>query len=210
MTTLNLYDTVQRIVQQELRGLYTSEIAIVQEQHPHVSDSDEENYTCTVQLRNNGITLKQVPVATPRIGTVSIPPVGAMVLVQFVGGDINAPIIVGSLYNDEDRPPANDDGQSIMHLPLGADEGDAVHIELHSGDKRECSIQLGSGLLLTLRDDDPAVEVDVDGGQATLTIARDGTIAISSKSDIGIEGGGNIEIKASGELILKGAKVKIN
>ena len=112
--TLTLYETIQRIVQAELRRIHTAELAIVQEQHPHAGDSDQDNYACTVQLRNSGIILKEVPVATARIGQASIPAVGNLVLVQFVGGNINAPVITGSLYNDEERPPVNDDGQIIL------------------------------------------------------------------------------------------------
>ncbi len=214
--THTLVETIQRIVQGELKSIRTGELGIVQEQHPHATDSDKDNYACSVQLRNSGIVLKQVPVMTSRIGSVSIPAVGHLVLVQFIGGDINAPIITGSLYNDEDRPPMNDDGQIILHLPLGAEENDAVHFELHSGDTREMSVKIGSGLLLRLRDDDPVIEVDVDSGKATLTIERDGAMTIESQGTIKMKGGeitlegDAINVKASGELNLKGATVNIN
>ena len=215
--TMTLFETIQRIVQDELGRVRTSELAIVQEQHPHASDSDNDNYSCTVQLRNSGIILKQVPVATSRIGSVSIPAAGDMVLVQFIGGDINAPVITGSLYNDEDRPPANDGGQAIMHLPLGASDSDAVHVELLSGDKREIVIKLGTGLSVNIRDDDPVIELDVDGGKATLKIERDGAVTLESQGDLKVKGGkismegDEINIKASGQLNLKGdAAVNIN
>src|SRR5690606_28894169 len=103
--------------------------------------------------------LRHVPIATQRIGEVSIPAEGELVLVQFIGGDINAPIVVGRLYNDEDRPPVNEVGKSVIHLPLGAENDDAVHLELLSGDKREVLLTLGKGLTLTLKDDDPVIEV---------------------------------------------------
>lgn len=208
--TLTLFETIQRIVQEELRKIRTAELGIIQEQHPHASDSDKDNYACTVQLRDSGIVLKQVPVATSRIGSASIPAVGDLVLVQFINGDINAPIITGSLYNDEDRPPVNDDGQAILHLPLGAGDSDAVHIELHSGDRREIVVQLGSGISVNIRDDDPAVELDVDGGKAALKIDRDGAITLTSDGGINIESN-EINIKATGQLNLKGdAAVNIN
>jgi uncharacterized protein involved in type VI secretion and phage assembly len=153
--------------------------------------------------------LKQVPVATQRIGGVSIPAVGELVLVQFVGGDINAPIITGRLYNDEDRPPVSDDGQYITHLPLGAADGDAVHIELHSGDTRELVFKLGSGVEVNVRDDDPVVELKVDGGKATLQIDRDGAVTLESQGKVQIRGS-EIAIEAQSQLDLKGATVNIN
>ena len=76
--TLTLYETVQRIVQEELGRVRTAELALVQEQHPHAEDSDKDNYACTVRLRDSGIVLEQVPVATSRIGCVSIPAVARL------------------------------------------------------------------------------------------------------------------------------------
>ena len=207
--TLTLYETVQRIVQEELGRVRTAELALVQEQHPHAEDSDKDNYACTVRLRDSGIVLEQVPVATSRIGCVSIPAVNELVLVQFVGGDINAPIITGRLYNDEDRPPVNDDGQAITHLPLGAEDDDAVHIELHSGDTRELVFKLGSGIEVNVRDDDPVVELKVDGGKLTLQVDRDGAVALESQGNVELKGS-EISIEAQGQLNLKGGTVNIN
>lgn len=213
----NLYETIRRIVQEELCTLRTAELAVVQEQHPHAAEGDTDNYGCTVVLRNSGIVLAQVPVATPRIGHASIPAVGDLVLVQFLGGDVNAPVIVGSLYNDEDRPPLNDAGQVALHLPLGAADGDAVKLLLQSGDTRAVELALGSGLTLQLQDDDPVVKLEVDGGKATVQIDRDGAVSIQSQGDVTLETQGNLSVKgteikveAQATLTLKGATVNIN
>jgi uncharacterized protein involved in type VI secretion and phage assembly len=213
----NLYETIRRIVQEELCTLRTAELAVVQEQHPHAADGDTDNYGCTVVLRNSGIVLAQVPVATPRIGHASIPAVGNLVLVQFLGGDINAPVIVGSLYNDEERPPLNDDGQMALHLPLGAADGDAVKLLLQSGDTRAIELALGSGLTLQLQDDDPVVKLEVDGGKATVQIDRDGAVSVKAQGDVTVETQGNLSVKATeikveaqATLTLKGATVNIN
>jgi phage baseplate assembly protein gpV len=207
---MTLLETIQKIIREELGQIRTSELAIVQAQHPHASDSDQDNYACTVKLRNSEIVLKQVPVATPRIGTVSIPAVGDLVLVNFINGDINAPIITNSLYNDVDRPPVNEAGQAIWHLPLGAGDSDAVHAELHSGDRRELTLQLGDGISINIRDDDPVIELTVDSGKASIKIDRDGAITLKSSSSIQIEGSSDINIKAGGQLNLKGATINLN
>jgi uncharacterized protein involved in type VI secretion and phage assembly len=208
--TLTLFDTIQRIVREEVSKVRTAELGVVEEQHPHASESDQDNYACTVRLRDSGIVLRRVPVATPRIGGVSIPAVGDLVIVQFLGGDINAPVITGSLYNDQDRPPANRDGQAILHLPLGAGDSDAVHIEMTSGDVREIVVNLGNGMALNIKDDDPVVKLDVDGGKATITVGRDGAITLESQGNIEVKGGGNISVEAQGQLNLKGSVVNIN
>ena len=214
--TRSLLETIQKIVREELNRVRVSELAVVQESHPHTDDGDSDNYSCTVVLRNTGIVLKQVPVTTPRIGTTAIPEPGNLVLVQFTGGDLNAPVISGCLYNDEDRPPANDQGKAVWHLPPDAAENDAVHAELVSGDQRELVLKLGKGLTLNLRDDDPVVELSVDGGKATLTIARDGAITIESKGDLSIKANGvelkgaEINIESDGPLNIKGSVINLN
>lgn len=215
--TLSLFETIQRIVRQEMGQVRTAELAVVQEQHPHAGDSDKDNYACTVALRNSGIVLKQVPVATQRIGTVSIPAVGEMVLVQFIGGDINAPVITGRLYNDEERPPVNDDNQAIVHLPLAAEDSDAVHMELHSGDTRQILIKLGDGITVTIQDDDPVLKVEVDGGKGSVQIDRDGAVTVGSQGDLTINGNnitieaqGNLDLKAGGNANVQGATVNLN
>lgn len=207
--TLTLFESIQKIVQEEMGRIRTTELAVVQAQHPHASDSDTDNYACTVELRDSGIVLRKVPVATPQIGGVSIPAVGELVLVQFIGGDINAPVITGRVYNDEDRPPVNDDGRAVIHLPLGAGDGDAVHIEVSSGSARKIAIKLGQGLELNLQDDDPVADLKVDGGKATFKIDRDGAVTLESQGSIQIKGS-EITVESQGQLNLKGATVNIN
>jgi ankyrin repeat protein len=126
-------------------------------------------------------------------------------------------VITGSLYNDQDRPPVNDDGQVVLHLPLAAADSDAVKLLLHSGDTRSIELALGSGLTILLQDDDPVVKLEVDGGKATVQIDRDGAVSVKSQGDITIEAQGNlafkgaeINVEAQATLTLKGATVNIN
>ena len=215
MTTL--YETIRRIVRQELQTIRTAELAVVQELHPHAADSDKDNYACTVVLRNSGLVLAKVPVITQRLGQASIPAVDDLVLVQFLGGDINAAVITGSLYNDADRPPLNDAGQMVLHLPLGAAASDAVKMTLRTGDERVLELALGSGLTLQLQDDDPVVKLEVDGGKAVVQIDRDGAVKVTTQGDVSVESqgklalkGAQIDVEAQGTLNLKGGTVNIN
>jgi uncharacterized protein involved in type VI secretion and phage assembly len=208
--TRTLLESIQTIVREELGRVRTAELAKVQDLHPHADDGDKDNYACTVALRDSGIVLSHVPVATGRIGTVSIPAVGELVLVQFVGGSVNAPVIVGRLYNDEDRPPVSDDGKAVVHLPLGASDDEAVHIELVSGDARSLNITLGKSLKLALQDDDPVVSLDIADGKAKLTIAQDGAASLEGKGALSVKGDADVSIEAGGKLTLKGSTVEIN
>jgi phage baseplate assembly protein gpV len=207
--TATLYETIARIVADELRALRTSALAVVQEAHPHAEASDSDNYAVTVALRDTGLVLRRVPIATGRIGSVAVPEPGELVLVAFIGGDVNLPVIVGRLYDDQGRPPPSDVGRHVTHLPLGAGDDEAVHIELRAAGERVLELKLGSTVVVTLADDDPAVTLDVGGGAATVRIARDGAVSVESAAKLTLKGA-EVAVEASGALTLKGATVDIN
>ncbi|MCP4765238.1 MAG: Rhs element Vgr protein [Gammaproteobacteria bacterium] len=203
----DLYDSIRHIVREELRQQRFAELAVVQEQHPHADDGDTDNYSCTVVMRDNGIVLKRVPLMVIRKGAASVPDVGDLVMVQFLNGDINAPVIVGSLYNDEDRPPANTSGQAVFQLPLG---GGGIEMLIDTEETTSLELKVGNGVTLTLIDDDPVVTIDIDSGKATLEISRDGSMVLSSGNGVEIKSGADMTIEAGGNLNLKGATVNIN
>lgn len=213
----DLLPELRRLIREEVQALRSAELAVVQAQHPHASDGDSDNYAVTVRLRDTGIVLGKVPVATSRLGSVAIPPAGALVLVQFIGGDVNAPVITGTFYNDEDRPPVSADGQVIWNLPADATPGDALRLEVSSADKKSIVLKLASAVTVELKDDDPAVNIDV-GGNAQVKIDSDGTVTITSaqslamkaSSDLKLEAQGNIELKAGGTMTIKGSVINLN
>ena len=207
-----LLETVRKIVRQELQRIQGATLAIVQEQH--VGDGE---YACSVRLRDSEIELKQVPVATARMGLASIPAIEDLVLLQFIAGDINRPVIIGSLYNDEDAAPDNGDGQLVCQLPLGASDSEGLHLTASSADTPALELRIGGGLLVTLQDDDPVVSIDIGSGSASLTIDSDGTLAISGGRGVSIEAGtdlvlkgSSVKIEGSGEVAVKGAVINLN
>ncbi|MCP4334940.1 MAG: Rhs element Vgr protein [Gammaproteobacteria bacterium] len=204
-----LLETIRQVVRQEMQRSHGSTLGVVQEEH-----SSGGEYACTVKLHDSDIVLKKVPVATTRMGMASIPAVDELVLVQFLGGDINRPVIVGSLYNDEDQAPEHGSAQAICQIPLG---GGGVALKASGGDTPSLEIEIGSALLVTLQDDDPVVSIDVGSGSAALKIDSDGTVSITGGMGFTIEAGtdlvlkgSNVEIEGSGQVTIKGAVVNIN
>lgn len=206
----SLFETIRSIVQQEIKQLRLGELGVVQEQHAHESDSDQNNYSCTVALRDSQIVLKKVPIATGRLGMAAIPDVGDLVLVQFLNGNINAPVIVGSFYNDEDRPPVSSSGQAVLQLPKGGSEGDGINIKASSEDESALTINVAGSVIVSLKDDDPAVEISVGDGSGVVTIDSDGTVCVSSATELNIKSDADMNIEAGGTLNLKGSIVNIN
>ena len=117
-----IVSTIQEIIRHELRHLRTVELGVVEAVYPHGDDSDNDNYGCDVRLKNRRLLLRRVPIATGHIGTVAVPNINDLVLVCFDKGDVNQPIVIGRLYNDEDRPPLNNPDEVIFRLPLNDSE----------------------------------------------------------------------------------------
>lgn len=207
---------LRRIVREELRALRLAALAVVQEIHPHADAGDDDNYACTVRMRDTGAVLARVPVVAPRKGMAAIPDVGDLVLVQFLGGDANAPVITGTLYNDQDRPPVNAEGEAVLRLPSDAEEGEGVELRVNAAAETGAMLALGASLRVELKDDDPVVRIEVGDGSAVLTIESDGTVTLKSGKALVLEGGEvtikgtTITAEAQGEMTLKGAVIRLN
>lgn len=198
----DMVEIVQAIVREELRKLRVAEVGVVTKLYPHESGSDKNNYACDVRLRDSGLELKRVPVATQRIGQAAIPNVDDLVLVQFVGGDLYGAVITGRLYNDVDRPPEAKAKEFAYVSPDAAESG-----------IRRVWLEFPNGNTLLLDDDKVVVEM----GETTLTVKHGGDVEvksaaktviqsqddhqISSQADTTIDSGGDISITANGSKI---------
>jgi uncharacterized protein involved in type VI secretion and phage assembly len=183
--TINI---IRAVVRDELRGFRTAELGVVKAVYPHSSGSDANNYQCDVQLRDSSLELKRVIVSTPRIGTVAIPDVGNLVLVQFLHGALDTAVITGCLYNDSDRPPQ-------------AAEREAVYVSPHSDEQgvRRVYLELPHGNSLLLDDD----KLELVMGSTTLTVNHDGDVVIDAGGAVNISAGGDTKIEAQGDISLK-------
>jgi hypothetical protein len=210
----DLYDTLQKLVRHEMRARRFAEMGQVQAVYP----SDPGNYDADVVLHATDLVLRHVPVLTPRKGYASLPEVGDLVLLQFMGGDVNRPVIVGTLYNGDDRPPENTENDWVLQLPSGPDNKEAgLRIELRQSDPIGFTVSLkGDKFELVVQDDDPVATLKVAGTQLSIDggggikLEGGGDMQIKASGNLKLEAGGNAEIKASGTLALKGAKLDLN
>jgi phage baseplate assembly protein gpV len=210
----DLYDTLQKLVRHELRMRRFAEMGQVQKVYP----SDPGNYDADVILHATDLVLRHVPVLTPRKGYASLPEVGDLVLLQFMGGDVNRPVIVGTLYNGDDRPPENNEGDWVLQLPSGPDaKTSGLRVELRQSDPIGFTVGLkGDKFELLVQDDDPVAKLTVAG--TTLTINGSGDVKLEGAANVNVKAGGNLvleasgsaEIKAGSTLTLKGSKIDLN
>jgi phage baseplate assembly protein gpV len=210
----DLFETLRKLIRHELRQHRFAEMGVVQAVYP----SDPGNHDADVVLHATDLVLRHVPLLTPRKGIASLPDVGDLVLVQFLNGDVNRPVVVGTLYNGDDRPPEHAEGQWVLQLPSGPDAAeDGVRIEVRQQDPAGLTVSVkGDKFRLEVQDDDPVAKLTVAG--TTVTVDGGGGVKVDGGADVEvkaganlkIEAGGNADIKAGGVLTLKGSVVNIN
>lgn len=211
-----LYDTIQQMIRRELASRRQTEIGIVQAVFP--ASSGGGAYSADVVLRDTELVLRQVPVATPRKGFASLPEVGDLVLLSFVGGALNRPVVCGTLYNEADTPPDNSENDWVLQLPSGADARDGgVRVEIRQSSPQGFSVSLmGERFKLEVQDDDPVMRlqvadttISIDGGGG-VQIDTPGNLDVSAAGRLRLKADGDATLEAGGNLVLKGAMVKIN
>ncbi len=162
------------------------------------------------------------PMAGNAMGWVIYPEVGDEVLIDFVNGNVNEPIILGSLYNGKDKPPYdNADGENNIRT-LVSRSGHVIEIDDTSGAEK-----------ITLRDTSGGLEIVMDtaeklisfksSGDITFEAAQNWTveaneISMKASSNIAQEAGANFEAKAGannnieggGQVNIKGSMVNMN
>jgi len=187
---------IKRIAEEEVRKQRTMDLAVVSSVYPHASEGDNDNYECDVQLKNGGSELRRVPIVTPHIGLTHVPNIGDLVLIGYIGGSVNMPVVLGSLYNGDQRPPANDAGEIIYESPDSQQPG-----------LRRLYMKFPSGIELTIDDD----LVKVDTGSVTLQMDTKGAASLKANSgfELDVNNAGNVKISSPGTVDIEGLVVNI-
>jgi hypothetical protein len=207
-----LYDSIARIARHAAGARALAAAGKVTEIFP--GDAQPLDHAVSVELRDSGLILPRVPIAVGLLGLAAIPAVGDLVVVLFLDGDTNAPVVVGRLYHPDLEPPKHADGQVVLSLPPGSSDP-KVKLEI---------VAATPSVLLTLPND-VAVEcgdqraevrvgdlrVTVDGaGGGRAELAAGGTkVSLSKNGDITLTTSGTLRIDAAVVDIGGSTKVKI-
>jgi phage baseplate assembly protein gpV len=224
---VSIVSIMQQIAAHETEKIYTTELGVVTAIFPHESESDKNNYQCSVKLKNrkkaNGqaFELRKVPLMTSHIGTVLIPNVDDLVLVAFVNGDLNAPIVIGRLYNEEQLPPVSKKEELVV-------EGiEVIKIKMKDGKTsieidKDGNMTVNAQKMITLKNDKTSMVMDDEGNfiieaqgkvavkneKVSLEMDKEGKLTIQTQGDIAINDT-QVVLKPSGEVSIHGGQVKI-
>lgn len=229
----SIVGVMQQVAEQEIRKIYTTELGIVTAIFPHAAEDDKDNYQCSIKLKNkkqpdgSDFELRKVPITTPHLGMANIPNVGDLVLVTFISGNINAPVIIGRLHNDADQPPVNKEKEFLLQNNLK--EGGSFKIDaegvitITSKDEKsiatvkdkqisltneKCSLTLEEGDM-TIKNEQCTVtlkgsDITIDNGTCKIAIAGGGITIDAASNNVTIKSMGSVKI---GDATTQGVEV---
>ena len=151
--------------------------------------------------------------AGENFGTVFIPQKGAEVLVGFVDGQINNPVILGSLYNSHSKPPLQiNEENEIMMIQFPAE----LKVEINNKqDAQQITITTKKGHVISLDDgDNEQLEVKDKSGKTSFKVDfKNGEIELKADSKISFSAGQDtlvLENQKGLNLSSSGGKLEVN
>lgn len=179
---------LRAIVRDEMSRVRPPELGKVTRAYAREDESNDGNHQVNVKLCASGVELQRVPIAVSRAGWSALPNEGDLLLVTFVGGDLNAPVAVGSLYSDQAHPPVAKPHEVVYLAP---DDDDSSLRRMH--------FELANGNTFTIKDE----TLEIIMGGTTLTLNKDGDIDIKSAGKVSITADGDFSIKSSGSVSIE-------
>jgi phage baseplate assembly protein gpV len=186
--------SLRALIRAELAALRVLELGIVTHVLTNEGARGEVAIAVNLRLRGSALELQRVPVAVGRLGLSSAPRVGALVVVAFVGADLNAPVVIGSLYDERVLAPDAAPDEIVYAVPDDARDG-----------ARRFELQLPEGRKLTIEDG----KLTIAMGSTTVIVEADGAITLEAGGDVKIKASGDLALEAGGTASLKGASVQL-
>jgi uncharacterized protein involved in type VI secretion and phage assembly len=165
----SMVELIRSVVRRELAAVRGPALGSVTAVHPHTDDSDDLNDEVDVRLQHEGVELPRVPLAVPYPGVAAPVKEGDLVLVQFVGGDLQQPLATASFHTEAERPPVHASGEHV--------------VEQRVDGKPRNRLRWGADGQVTVErlDDDGAAVVSLllDGDGNVEVMAKDSTVKLT-------------------------------
>jgi uncharacterized protein involved in type VI secretion and phage assembly len=219
-------ETIRQIARHEAARRAGLTLGVVTSLH---GANGEKAHACSVQLRDSGLVLPRVPIATSVIGMAALPRQGDLVVVGFSEGDPHGAVVLGRLYSEQVEPPVHGPGEVVAVLP--GDETDpekhlALRVRTPGDGSRALRLTLDGSVKVEVTVDDSGVRLETkdtslelrqsggSDGEATLK-AGDASITLKQSGEVSIEATGKItlhanEIEISGDTAVKIAGTTID
>jgi phage baseplate assembly protein gpV len=178
---------IRNVVAQEIGSRRSALLGVVTSVFAHTDKNDHNNYEVNVKLKYEDLELRKVPIATGYVGFAAPPRTGDLVIVQFIDGDLNQPIVSGRFYHADERAPIFKEDEILFEQRVP--DGTLNHMRF----KSDGTILIQRAV--TKPEDNSAAKtsIRIDGSSGDLQITAGDSIVLSLKND------SQIEITANGK-----------
>lgn len=141
-------------------------------------------------------------------GSLFVPEVDDEVLVAFLMGRLDQPVVIGSLWNTMDKPPPGEDNNNIRKIKTKS--GHEITFNDKAGDEA-ITIKTKKGHSLELSDKDGSIKAASADTQHSVELDQTGkkVTVLSGTSKVELTSSGNVTISGTGSLTVKGTEVKV-
>jgi hypothetical protein len=216
------YKMIRDIAQREVERHHLLEYGRVESVDIHEGEDDGVYYTCSILLvgrftdTGDPLKLENVQIATSWMGAIDVPYVDDLVLVAYINGEFELPVIIGRLYSQEKKPPLYEDGQHLLEIskePSGLSETPTFDIKFVDGEQttinlKESEVVITTGQLTVTMT--AGEKIELDAADTKVTLEEGGDVNIESLANISIKADADINIEASGNVTIKGSKIDLN
>ena len=184
-----IVEIIRRVVLEELARNRGSLLGVVTTVYPHGAEDDENNYEANVRLKHEDLELRRVPIAIGHVGVAAPPRAGDLVLVQFLNGDSNQPLVTGRFYHADERPPLHKEDEILFEHRVADDT--LNHLRFAD----DGSIFLQRDVTKPENNTEAKASIKIDGKSGDIEIKAAETIVILMKND------GEIQVTADDKPI---------
>jgi len=206
-------EQIKAIARHEVARRPWCELAVVTS---NFDDGDgDDSHTVNVKLKDSGVSIPRLPVASFATGAAVLPRQGDVVLVAFPRGDLASAVVIGQIYSDQRRPPTftRDEVAIVWPGDAGDADKDAVDFRIKAdGSSRSLTITLGGDKDAKFTVTDGTIQLLAGGVDIKLThsSSSDGAVTITGGgTKIDLAQDGDLKIEATGTLNLKATSIKI-
>lgn len=186
--------SLRALIRAELAAIRPPDLGVVTRVYTNDGGKGEVANEVDLRLRGSTVELQRVPCAVGRLGVSCVPRKDDLVVVAFVGGDLNAPIVIGCLYDERVTAPDAGPDELVYVVPDDARDG-----------ARRLEIQLPDDRKLTVED----AKITISMGDTKITVEADGAITLEAGGDIKLKAKGDLSLECDGTATLKGKSVSV-
>jgi len=218
VTSESGYHLIRKIAEREVNKLHLIELGKVESVDIHRTELDGINYACSVLLLArtgaDGLPLKleNVPILTQYTGEILVPFIDDLVLVAYIYGEFELPVIIGKLYTQEKPIQIYEPGDHKLvfdpkrYQPRSRNPVNRRIIEfigVNNGNEYRIEFSKGPTIKYTIS------EIQLAAGGSVITLKQDGEIQIKTKKSIKLQTDADASVKCNKSKIEARSEVNV-